>query len=555
MTPKTFFENFGHLADAPNGVAKLRELILQMAVQGLLLPQNPDDEPASELLERIKAERLRLVKEGQAAKLKKMNPIDDTDSVFGLPKTWGWARLDEVCSYIQRGKGPKYVDKSDVPVVSQKCIQWSGFTMEPARFIDPETLEKYTEERYLRTGDLLWNSTGTGTVGRVNVYTHEENPHEIVVVDSHVTIVRPIFLDSRFVYCWIASPYVQEEIDAMASGSTKQVELNKSTVQEHVIPIPPLEEQKRIVAKVDELMQRCDRLEQSQQERNRVHANLTGASLNALTTAESPQVLEKSWRRVQENFGQLFNTPESVRDLRQAILQLAVQGKLVPQDPNDEPAEVLLEQIEEALEIVDSSTYPLGWLAVRLKIFGELVGGGTPSKSQDSFWDGDIPWVSPKDMKQDFILDAQDHITQEAVDNSSAKLIEESSVLFVVRGMILAHTFPVAVNKAKVTINQDMKALKLFDKKLVPYLLLALKALSPRILEMVSRSSHGTCKLATDDIENLVIPLPPLSEQKRIVAKVDSLMTLCDALESKLKRSQSDAERLAAAVVHHMQAA
>ena len=239
MRAETFFENFGHLADAPNGVAKLRELILQMAVRGLLLPQDENDEPASKLLERIKAERLRLVKSGQAAKLGKSSPVNDTDQVFRLPKTWGWARLEEVCSYIQRGKGPRYVDKSDVPVVSQKCIQWSGFTMEPARFIDPQTLEKYTEERYLRTGDLLWNSTGTGTVGRINVYEHEKNPYEVVVVDSHVTIVRPIFLDSYFVYCWIASPYVQEEIDVMASGSTKQVELNKATVQEHVVPVPP----------------------------------------------------------------------------------------------------------------------------------------------------------------------------------------------------------------------------------------------------------------------------------------------------------------------------
>ena len=308
-------------------------------------------------------------------------------------------------------------------------------------------------------------------------------------------------------------------------------------------------------------MLRCDSLERAQQTRAQVHSNLTGAALNALTTADSPQASRKSWRRVQDNFGALFTTPESVQKLRQTILQLAVQGKLVPQDPNDEPASVLLEDSQKALftfkkdRDITSTVLPKNWVLVNLKSFGELTGGGTPSKSKASFWNGDIPWVSPKDMKQDYIWDAQDHITQNAVDNSSAKLIEKNSILFVVRGMILAHTFPVAISKAIVTINQDMKALSLANQNLVSYLFLSLKALSPQILAMVSRSTHGTCKLPTENIENLLIPLPPLNEQKRIVAKVDSLMALCDALETKLARKQADAERLASAVVQRMQAA
>ncbi|MCC6620596.1 MAG: restriction endonuclease subunit S [Deltaproteobacteria bacterium] len=172
------------------------------------------------------------------------------------------------------------------------------------------------------------------------------------------------------------------------------------------------------------------------------------------------------------------------------------------------------------------------------------MGGGTPSKSNARFWDGEIPWVSPKDMKSDHIFDAQDHISAAALEGSATRLIPSGALLMVVRGMILAHSFPTAITRAAVAINQDMKALVPFRADLGPYLLTLTKGIKSRVLELVERSTHGTCKLPTGALLNLPIALPPLAEQRRIVARVDELMGLLDRLEA--AREARDRTRLAA---------
>jgi len=261
MKLDTLFENFDLLMDSPNSTAKMRELILRLAVQGKLVDQDHNDEPASELLKRSKAEKEKLIGEGKIKKQKALPSIAENEIPYELPQGWEWVRLDDICSYIQRGKGPKYVDNSEFPVVSQKCIQWHGFQIEKARFIDPASLDKYAKERFLQTGDLLWNSTGTGTIGRLCVYIHDDNPYDKVVADSHVTIVRPIMINSEYLFSFLASPTIQDGFEDRASGTTNQIELATSTVKNQVIPLAPLAEQKCIVSKVDQLMHLCDELE------------------------------------------------------------------------------------------------------------------------------------------------------------------------------------------------------------------------------------------------------------------------------------------------------
>jgi type I restriction enzyme S subunit len=189
---------------------------------------------------------------------------------------------------------------------------------------------------------------------------------------------------------------------------------------------------------------------------------------------------------------------------------------------------------------------------MRLGSLGTFLGGGTPSKNNLQFWKGNIPWVSPKDMKRLYIDDAEDHISAEAVDSSATKLIPSPSLLMVLRGMILAHSFPVALTTKTVTINQDMKALVLRVPAMAEYALLACRAARDRVLAKVQRSSHGTCRLESEDVANLPIPMPPLAEQKRIVAKVEQLMKLCDTLEAALRRSEDRAAKLVEAVVQEM---
>ncbi len=241
-------------------------------------------------------------------------------------------------------------------------------------------------------------------------------------------------------------------------------------------------------------------------------------------------------------------------DLRKSILTLAVQGKLVPQDPNDEAPEVTFPALAATKLEPNGDSFPAHWLRVSLGRAGEWRGGGTPSTSRPDYWEGGIPWVSPKDMKTLQISDAQDHISEAAVEGSSVRMIPAGSLLMVVRGMILARAFPVALTMRDVTINQDMKALLPHAAETKEFLLLALRAAQPAILETIERSTHGTCKLQTDVLESIVMPIPPLAEQRRIVAKVDQLVALVAKLGAQLAASRSTATSLMNAAVAELTA-
>ncbi len=258
---KLLDKHFDTAFSAPDGIKKLRGLILTLAMQGKLLAQDPNDPPASELLKKIEAEKQQLVKEGKIKKPKVLLEIKPEEMPYELPEGWTWVRLGKVCSYIQRGKGPAYADYSSHRVISQKCVRWYGLDLEPARFITPESLSKYEPIRFLRSDDLLWNSTGSGTIGRACLFPVELSQAELVT-DSHVTGVRSLRINSEFLWRWIQSPTVQNEIENLASGTTNQIELNTSTVINHLIPLPPLPEQHRIVAKISQLMTMCDTLAQ-----------------------------------------------------------------------------------------------------------------------------------------------------------------------------------------------------------------------------------------------------------------------------------------------------
>ena len=253
---------------------KLKKSILQEAIQGRLVPQIETDGTAAELLKQIKVEKQRLVNNGKVKK----SALDDSvifrgddnkyyervgntvtcieDEIpFEIPNSWAWVRLDYICEYIQRGKSPKYSEIKKYPVVAQKCNQWSGFSLEKALFIAPETLKSYGEERFLQDGDLMWNSTGLGTLGRMAIYDSSKNPYGVAVADSHVTVIRPIksHIVPQYLYSYFSSNTVQSVIEDKADGSTKQKELATITVKSYLTPLPPTAEQKRIVQRINEL--------------------------------------------------------------------------------------------------------------------------------------------------------------------------------------------------------------------------------------------------------------------------------------------------------------
>jgi type I restriction enzyme S subunit len=563
-------DNLPLLAGAPNGIKKLRELILELAVRGKLVPQDPSDEPASELLKQIAEEKARLVAEGKIKKQKPLAEIAEEEWPFVLPVGWKWSRLGDVSEYIQRGKGPVYVDQSSFKVVSQKCVRWTGLDLEPARFIAPESLVKYESIRFLRSGDILWNSTGTGTIGRACV-VEDCSEDEQLVADSHVTVVRPTGLLSVFLWRWIQSPSVQSELEGNASGTTNQIELNTSTVIAHLTPIPPLAEQHRIVAKVDELMALCDRLEARQADAENAHAQLVQALLDSLTQARDSEDFAQSWQRLAEHFHTLFTTESSIDALKQTLLQLAVMGKLVPQVPSDEPASELLKRIaeEKARLVADGKIKkqkPLGEIAVSDIPFdvpdswawsriGEIALNTEYGLSEKTFdlQDG-VPVLKMGDIQEGKVLLGGQMAVSKSTEGlpelylepedllynrtNSAELVGKTGIFLGQAGKYSFASYLIRIRCLKelfspLYLNTSMNAPGFRETQINPHL----------------KQQCGQANVNGTIMKNMLVSVPPLAEQHRIVAKVDELMALCDQLKARLNQARQVHEQLANTLV------
>ena len=251
-------------------VAKAKSKILDLAIRGQLVPQNPADEPASILLERIRAEKEGLIKQGIIKRDKKESVIFrgednsyyekggsdviciDAEIPFEIPDTWKWMRLESCCiKEIRRGKSPKYIDESGTLVFAQKCnTKYSGIDVGLALFLDESILGRYPDDEYMQDGDVVINSTGTGTLGRVGIYHTTDNHRGLPIVpDSHVTVIRAAHsIQSIYVYAFMKAN--QRELEKEGEGSTNQKELKPLTLKEMLIPIPPYSEQERIVATI-----------------------------------------------------------------------------------------------------------------------------------------------------------------------------------------------------------------------------------------------------------------------------------------------------------------
>ncbi len=576
MKLDTLFDNYDFLMDSPDSTVKMRKLILQVAVQGKLVEQNSTDEPASELLKRIKAEKEKLIAEGKIKKQKPLPPIAEDEIPYGLPQGWEWIRLDDVSSYIQRGKGPRYVDNSDFPVVSQKCIQWNGFQIEKARFIDPASLEKYAEERFLQTGDLLWNSTGTGTIGRLCVYNHGDNPYDKVVSDSHVTVVRPLIINSEYLFCFLASPVIQTGFEDRASGTTNQIELATSTVKNQVIPIAPLMEQHRIVAKVDQLMHLCDQLDACQKKAATKYESLNDAALEKLLSSKTIDEFANHWQFLCNNFDLIYNDPAHVNKLRQAILQLAVQGKLAPQDLNDEPASELLKRIKAEKEkliaegkikkqkplpsITENEIpyeLPLGWEWVYLPDITAFENNaikrgpfGSAIRKEYFVPDGYKVYEQRNAIYDDFTL-GKYFINEKKFQEMKSFQVKPKDIIISCSGTIGKVAIAPEnikqgiINQAllKITLNEEAILNKYF-KILFENFVMRSNILQD--LKGTAMKNIASIKI----LKTLPLPIPTKDEQKRIVSKVDQLMHLCDELETRLNQSKKDSEMLMQAVLY-----
>ena len=324
------------------GIKKLRELILELAVRGKLVPQDPDDEPASVLLDKIAKEKARLIKEGKIKKQKKLAEISEDEKPFERPSGWEWARLGETFNKVTDGThhSPPNYEIGDYLYITAKNIKTSGVLLQGVTHVTQQIHDEIYSRCNPEYGDILYIKDGATTgIATINEL---KNPFSMLSSVALLKVSRHSL--NKYLLLSLVSPYFYE---LMRSGMTG-VAITRVTLKKlnhALLPIPPLAEQHRIVAKVDELMALCDKLEQQQTDNNAIHQTLVETLLTTLTNAPDQGEVVKAWQRIANHFDTLFTTEQSIDQLKQTILQLAVMGKLVPQDPNDEPASVLLDKI------------------------------------------------------------------------------------------------------------------------------------------------------------------------------------------------------------------
>lgn len=479
---------------------QLRASILQYAAEGKLVKQNPNDEPASELIRKIEKEKNKLIKEGKIKKNKKLLAITDDEKQFDIPNGWEWVKLGNIVDYVQRGKSPKYDKESTrYPIISQKCVQWDGIHLEFAKHLKEDFWEGLPSYRFVTKGDLLLNSTGTGTVGRVIKVTE---PFNKVPVDSHVTVIRlNQNICNSYILYFLMSPIIQKNLDDYLTGTTKQKEFGLASIQNIVVSLPPLEEQKRIVAKIEKLMPLVDEY------------------------AESYNRLQKIDNEFEDK-------------LKQSVLQYAMEGKLVKQDLSDEPASELIKKIEnEKAELIKEGKIKKGktlpvitdgekpfdipdsWEWVRLGNIGDWGAGATPSRQHPEYYGGDVLWLKTGDLNDGVIQDTSEKITEAGVANSSVKVNQPGNILIAMYGATIGKLG--IVGKTLVT-NQACCGCTPFKGIYNLYLFYYLLSARNRLIELGSGGAQPN--ISKTKIENFVFPLPPLEEQKRIVIKIEKFM-------------------------------
>ena len=466
----------------------LRQKILDLAIHGKLVAQDPDDEPASELLKRIKAEKEEQIKEGKIKKSKKTKTTSDTpkseNPPFEIPSSWEWTTLGEISSFLSRGKSPKYSEENkQYPVFAQKCnLKDGGISLEYARFLDPSTICKWDDEYKLKTGDVLVNSTGTGTVGRTRLFDERYlGDYPFVVPDSHVSVVRTMKeIESEFVCIYISSQCIQQYLEDNLAGSTNQKELYIGILCDLHFPLPPLAEQKRIVAEIERWFALIDQIEQSK------------AALQA-----------------------------TIAQAKKKILDLAIHGKLVAQDPDDEPASELLKRINPQAEQTYEEELPKGWTYCKLSDVFTITMGQSPkgetlnNKKGIEFHQGKICFTDKFLLKSEIFTD------------TPTKIAEPNSILLCVRAPVGV----VNITTRRICIGRGLCALQPFEGNINFYFYLL-----QTLQDSFENQSTGTTfkAISGDIIRNEKIPLPPLAEQKRIVKKIEELFGVLDTIQQAL---------------------
>ncbi len=560
MSPDSLLRQFEVMADAPNGVQKLRELILQLAVRGKLVPQDANDEPASVLLERIAAEKQRLFTEGKISKPKPLPPVGEDEVPFEVPEGWAWSRLETLGVVNPRNDLPDDLTVAFCPM--SVLPENYGGRVEHEKRSWREIKKGYTH--FADDDVVVAKITPCFQNGKAAVMRSLPGGAGAGTTELHVFRPIPGTIEPDYVLIFLKSPGFVSGGVATMTGTAGQQRVSKDYFAQTSFPLPPIPEQRRIVAKVDELMALCDRLEARQQRRAEARGRLNRSALHHLTAAADDAELATHWERLQENFHLLYDTPETVAELRQAVLQLAVRGKLVPQDPSDEPASVLLERIAAEKQrlfkegkvgkpkplppIVENEVpfaEPEGWEWARFSDIANIASN----------------LVSPEDFRE------MPHIAPDSIEKATGRLLSYQTVAEDEVRSSKHHFFAGQIIYSKIRPNLSKAVLIGFEglcsadmyplDAYIDTAYLHKYILSPTFLSMAVRNDTRVAmpKINQDELSRVLIAVPPLPEQRRIVAKLDELMALCDLLEARLTAAREKSAHLAASAVHHLAAA
>ena len=465
----------------------LRQKILDLAIHGKLVPQDPNDEPASVLLERIRAEKERLIKEGKIKKGKKSAKTSDKPHYpFELPKGWVWTTIEDVCSKIGSGSTPKgsNYSKEGIPFFRSQNVYNSGIVMSDIKYISDEIHQMMIGTEVV-ANDLLLNITG-GSLGRCAVIPSN---FEKGNVSQHVCILRPIVIKPEFLHCFILSSFFAKSMKITGSGREG---LPKYNLEKMLLPLPPEQEQERIVAETKRLQSFVDELE---------------------TSCE--------------------NMTKLVAQVKSTVLDLAIHGKLVPQDPNDEPASELLKRINPKAEIItDNGHYqklPVGWTICRLKDISKIVTGSTPSKSNCGYYGGIFPFFKPADLDAGrHVYKAAEYLSEDG--KRASRVVPKGTTAICCIGTIGKVGYLMYEGATNQQINCAIPS-KVVDSVFLFYL-----CASPLFNDKLnSESSAVTISIVNKSkIEAISVPLPPLAEQKRIVSKIEDIFAQLEAIETAL---------------------
>ena len=551
MNAERLLTLYDRVADSPDAVSRLRRFVLDLAVRGRLVKQNPGDEPAAKLLKRIEVERAK----APSAKKRKPSRLDTGTfggDLFGLPTGWKWVPLARI-SDVTMGQSPPgdtYNKSSDgVPLINGPV----EFTLGP---FGRTVVNQFTTAptKFCEEGDLLICVRGS-TTGRTNVAGFR------ACIGRGVAAIRSSF-DDEFIrlFLWKA----REDIISMGRGIAFP-SISKNQLENLAIPLPPLAEQHRIVAKVDELMALCDQLEETRNEREQTRDRLTKATSARLTTLDSKEETFRANARFAINvLPQLSARADQVQHLRQTILNLAVRGKLVEQDPADEPASELLQHIAEEKSrcgvqhrveplAADEVPFriPVGWLWSRV---GELCtktgSGSTPRGGKSAYQETGIPFLRSQNVYDDGLhLNGVARIGLEIHARMAGTTVRAGDLLLNITGGSMGRCCRVPDSFGEANVSQHVAIMRPAVSEMTDFL--HKLVLSPYFQGFIfdEQTGAGRGGLPKKKMDRIPVAVPPLAEQRRIVTKVDRLMALCDRLETNLGTAETGRLRLLESII------